>query len=804
MMNVSPMNEDQQLICTHCGDECADDSIAIEESIFCCEGCKTVFEILQDNDLCRYYDLDENAGLSLKGRRLMEYSWLDDPDVVAKLISFTDGTKSRIRFDIPQIHCTSCIWLLEKLYVLSEHILQSKVDFLKKELFIVYEEGKISLRDIVELLTSIGYQPEINLSNLDDNKARIASRSFYYKLGLAGFAFGNVMLFSFPEYIGLDKSADPLMFKIFGALNIILALPVLLYSGQDYLRSAWVGIKHGQLNIDVPVSLGILAIFGRSIFEIITQSGSGYLDSMVGLIFFLLLGKWFQQKTYHTLSFERDYKSYFPIAATLKDGNQTHSVVVDKLKAGHTIIVKNQELIPADGILLKGSANIDYSFVSGETDPVRVIAGEKIFAGGRQMDEAIEITLTKKVSQSYLTQLWNDPAFNKELIKKKSVSEIADRIGKWFTVVILLIAFTTLFYWYGKDVDIAINAFTAVLIIACPCAVALSIPFTFGNVLRILSSRGFFVKNTLAIEAIQRISHVILDKTGTITEAAGSSVTYQGKNLNDYELSAIKSVTSQSNHPLSQLITESLDADLLNTESFKEIPGKGLEAVVNGHPIRIGSDKFIDTKDNGAGSGAGVWIEIDREVKGHFQLHNAYRGGLKGFLQFFTDDYEVSLLSGDHEGEKTYLTGMFDGKAEMKFRQSPLDKLEYVKRLQSEGESVLMLGDGLNDAGALKQSNIGVVITENINNFTPACDAIVASENFGKIPDFIRFAKQSRQLVFYAYVLALIYNILGLSFAVQGLLSPLIAAILMPASSITVVLFGVLSSSYLARRLRIL
>ena len=231
-------------------------------------------------------------------------------------MDFTDGRQSRVHFHLPQIHCSSCLWLLENLNQIDEGIVQSRVNFLRKEVSMIYEESDTTLRKIVELLATLGYAPVLNMDRLEQSQVSAVEKTLYYKIGLAGFAFGNIMLLSFPEYFGMDSSTEATFARFFGYLNIMLTVPVVFYSGFDYLRSAWQGLRRGHLNIDVPVSLGILALFGRSIFEILTHTGAGYLDSLAGLIFFLLIGKWFQQKAYYTISFDRDYKSYFPVAVT--------------------------------------------------------------------------------------------------------------------------------------------------------------------------------------------------------------------------------------------------------------------------------------------------------------------------------------------------------------------------------------------------------------------------------------------------------------------------------------------------------
>lgn len=798
------------LSCYHCGEDCPDDHIHIEEKAFCCEGCKMVYEILNTNGMCQYYDLDEKAGVSLRGKTRAEFAFLDDPEVKERLINYTDGELTRVTFYLPQMHCASCIWLLENLYRLNEGVRNSSVNFPKKEVYISYSESKTSLRKVVELLSSIGYEPAITLSDLDNEEKPLVNRSFYYKLGVAGFAFGNIMLLSFPEYLGLEKESDGFFYKLFGYLNILLSLPVVLYSGRDYFTSAWTGLKQRQLTIDVPLALGIAVLFARSVYEIVTHTGAGFLDSLAGLVFFLLLGKWFQQKTYHNISFERDYKSYFPIAATKKENGEEVTISLDKLQPGDIIVIRHKELIPADAVLLNGEGSIDYSFVTGESEPVLRQSGEKIYAGGRQMGGAIEISLTRKVSQSYLTQLWNDEAFTKKI--ESNTSRIANRIGKYFTTAILLIGLGTLVYWLPKDGNIAFNAFTAVLIVACPCAVALAVPFIFGNVLRILARNKFYLKNTSVIESIEEADAVVFDKTGTITQRQNSEIWFVGEPLNFAEKQMLYSLTAPSSHPVSRRVHEWLseqDNQLTNNLAeplhWHEATGQGVEAMFGPRSLRLGSKDFIgrDLEEVLHSDEAGVFLQINDSLRGYFRIDQYFRPGTQEVLQFFSEQAPIYLLSGDNDREKEAVLPLFGTDDRLRFFQSPQDKLQFVKGLQNEGRKVMMLGDGLNDAGALQQSNAGIVLAEDTNNFTPACDAILHSAEFRRLPDFVQLVRRSTKLVYYAYGLAFFYNVIGLSYAVQGLLSPVVAAILMPTSSITIVAFGMLSSNWLGKKLRL-
>ena len=504
--------------CFHCGDECKDELIVHQEKSFCCHGCKTVYEILQESDCSYYYDLENNPGVSPQASE-GKFDFLDNASIEEKLLEFNDSNTKIVNFLIPSIHCSSCIWVLENLSKLHKGVKSSQVNFPKKTIRISFSAEKLSLKDLVYLLCRIGYEPYISLENMDPKRSNL-NRSLIYKLGVAGFAFGNVMFLSFPEYFEVNEFWLDRFKGLFHWLMFAFALPVVFYSGRDYFISAWKGLRAKMLNIDVPIALGVTVLFIRSTSEIILGTGPGFFDSLTGLIFFLLLGKFFQQKTYSYLSFERDYKSYFPIAVTriasAENGTKTEEQVqVYEIKKGDRILIRNAELIPVDAVLLKGNAQIDYSFVTGEAEPVEKRSGDKIYAGGRQQGGIIEIETLKPIEQSYLTQLWSDEVFSKE--KRSRFQSLIDKISKSFTIVVLTIALLSTSFWLIYEPATALNVFTAVLIIACPCAIALASPFTLGNLLRIFGRHKFYLKETGVIEQMAKIDAVVFDKTGTIT-----------------------------------------------------------------------------------------------------------------------------------------------------------------------------------------------------------------------------------------------------------------------------------------------
>lgn len=792
-------------ICYHCGLECRDNSIVQDDKHFCCMGCKAVYEILEKNNLCKYYQIDETPGVTPDTLIHKNFDYLDDPEIINKLAEFKDDNLFMVTFYIPQMHCSSCIWLLENLFKLNPGIIRSEVNFLKKNVSVKFNPQKISLKETVQLLASVGYEPQINLEDAEGKKLQSTNKKLIYKIGVTGFCFGNIMLLSFPEYLNIDLT-DSFFIKFFGWLNLILALPVFFYSSSDYFVSAYKGLRKKILNIDVPISLGILVLFLRSAFEVITHTGAGYFDSMSGLVFFLLLGKLFQNKTYETLNFERNYKSYFPLSVILKKDDSEISIPVSKLNVGDRIIIRNNEIIPADSVLFGGEGNIDYSFVTGESKLSTKVLGELVYAGGKQIGSAIELEVIKDVSQSYLTQLWNNEAFKNQTESK--FTTIANTVSKYFTIIILLIASAGFLIWLPANFHTAMNVFTAVLIVACPCALALSIPFTLGNTIRIFGKNKFYLKNVHVIEELAKINHIIFDKTGTITKTTDSTIKFLGSELSELHSIMIKSLVKNSTHPLSKKIFESLDCRAnLNVNSFKEMHGKGIEGEILGKQIKLGSKAFVFGNDLNRNrkhkifdSDTNVHISIDDEILGYFSITNVYREGIEKTIGELSEHFELSALSGDDEGEKENLGKIFSGSSRIRFRQSPEEKLEYVQLIQSFRKKVLMIGDGLNDAGALAKSDVGIAVTENISNFSPACDAILDASEINKMPMFMRFSKQSIKIIILSFIISFIYNIIGLSFAIEGLLTPIIAAVLMPISSISVVIFATLTTNFLARR----
>jgi Cu+-exporting ATPase len=788
----------EKTTCYHCGDDCVAGCYSNEEKDFCCSGCKSVYQVLSRNSLCSYYSFNDHPGVNREFIN-KRFDYLSEPTIISELIDYTDSEKTIVTFYIPHIHCSSCLWLLEQLHKINPAIFYCRVDFLKKQLNIRFDQRQLSLQKLVELLDDIGYEPLISLQDIIKKQNAEPKDNLILKIAVAGFCFGNVMLLSFPEYFGLGASEQS--FKhFFGWLNILFCLPVVFYSGRGYFTSAWQNLHNKVLHIDFPLALGIAVLFTRTVTEILTRSGAGFADTLCGLVFFLLIGKLVQQKTYHHLSFERNYRSFFPVAVTVLEAKGEKIVPLSELDTGHRMVIRHQEIIPADAILLKGEALIDFSFVTGEAIPVTKTLGEIIYAGGRQMGQVIELEVVKPVSQSYLTQLWNNEAFSGK--QENRLQTFNEKVSKYFTVILLAIALTTLCYWLPTDPKRGLAAFTAVLIVACPCALALSTPFTMAAALSIFDRNHFYLKNTAVVEQLAAIDTIVLDKTGTITDGNKNNLALNAS-LTPEQEQLVYSVCMNSGHPLSRLICHYLGSqDRLELTSYTEILGRGILAGIRQHRLRIGRGEFVlGTLQLPATTQ--VHLMIDEKHLGYFSFEQHYREGLEQIAELKTE-YRLHLLSGDGDYEKAALLPFFQYASQMHFNQSPQQKLDFVKLLQLRGNKVMMIGDGLNDSGALKQSDLGIAVTDNVNNFSPASDAILDGNSFAKLPAFLRFSKDTVTIIHCSFMISLAYNLLGLSYAVTGKLSPLIAAVLMPVSTVTIISFTSLATRLAAKRRKLI
>ncbi|WP_185872920.1 heavy metal translocating P-type ATPase [Blattabacterium cuenoti] len=733
-----------------------------------------------------------------------DFNYLDDEKIKKQIIDFKEGNITAIRFFIPSIKCISCILYLENLSNIHKYILKSTVTFTSKQLSVIFYNDKFQLSELARFLKNIGYPPYIQINNKIQYNQHKIDRQLIAKLAISFFCFGNIMLLSIPEYLG--ASIEDAWFvcnrNVFRYVIFCLSIPIIILSIFDHIKYAFLGLKNHLINIDLPISIGILTLFLWSFYEILFDIGYGYFDSLAGFYFFLLISKIIQINTHKKIFLFKDYKQYYPIyVSKINQHGEEEKIILYELKIKDIIIIRNEEIIPADSILVKGIALLDNSFITGESYIIKKKIGDRIYAGSKQKGSSIFVKVIKHIDQSYISLLWNKQVKSNNLLY---INSISNKLIQYFTPFILLISIMTGIYWFCIDSSKILQTTISVLIVACPCGISLSAPFIFGNMINFLSKKGFYIKDICIMEKLSTINTLIFDKTGTITDLNKKNIFFIGNKLSFQDKLIISSLLIHSHHPLSQMILTELSIKNIkkyySVSYFKEIIGMGIRGLINNKIfVKIGSPKFLNLSMNNH-QGSTVCISIDSNIIGYFVIKNNYRQGIKQLFKKLTN-YDIIILSGDNNQlEKKYLQSILPKKIKIYFNQTPEDKLKYITNTQKIGKIVMMIGDGINDSAALKKSDIGLALSEKITNFFPNCDAFIKSNYLRYLPLFLQLSKISVKLVGCNLLISLFYNLLGFIFAITGKLTPFISAILMPCSSFSVILFSLISTWIISKK----
>ena len=776
-------------LCRHCNEPCRTGSIASGDGHFCCTGCEAVFTVLHRAGLDAFYTCDVTPGASQKSASAKDarrFAALDDEALVDRLVTFSRPDMAQVTFSVPSIHCSSCIWLLEQLWRFDDGIIRSEVDLFRRTVRVDFRPNATTLRRIAERLAAIGYEPSI--SPEDATRATpSARRRLHLQIGVAGFAFGNIMLFSIPRYAN-GAPLDPTFQRLFDALNLVFATPVLLFSAAPYFQTVWEALRRRSMAIEVPVAIGLAALYMRSVLDLGTGRGEGFLDSFSGLVFFLLCGRLLQHKVFDGIAFDRTYRSFLPLSVRVQRRDDFELTPLDRLKRGDTIEVRPGEVVPADAELLSSHSQIDYAFVTGEQVPVAVGQGDIVRAGGRATADVLQLRLVTDVSHSHLASLWNNPIFAKP--RSRWLTAVGVRFGTWFTIGAIGLAAAGAMAWW-PDAGASVNVATAVLIIACPCALTLSAPITLGAAMGFLAKCGLYLKHPGVAFDLSRIDTIVFDKTGTLT-AGGTRHVVETAGLSSGSWRLAQSLAAHSTHPVSRAIAHGFhlpgggQTGAVRVTDVTEYPGAGISGSVNGVPVAIGTARFATcgAAHPSGGTDDRTFVRVGAE-HGWVRVSSATRPGVEAAARALAESHSVWLLSGDHDGERSRWRDVFGTR--MRFRQTPHDKLAFISAARDARHHVLMIGDGLNDSGALAAADVGITVSDDTACIVPACDAVVAGDRVAELPRFVRYARRAKSVVFLCFLVSVLYNGLGLTLALKGALTPLASAILMPLSSLTIV-----------------
>jgi len=755
--------------CDHCGLPVPAGLVDPEaERQFCCGGCRVAFDVIQGAGLDRYYRIRERVDepgrpATSSGRRYQEF---DDPSFLELYGRQTPEGLATVDLYLEGVHCAACVWLVERTPIVIPGVSDCRLDIGRSQATVVWNPETTSLSQVARFLDSIGYPCYPFRGVTSREIERRADRAFLIRIAVAGAVAGNIMLLAFALYGGAFHGMETEYEQLFRWVSMVLSLPSVLWCAAVFYRGAWGSLRTRTLHMDVPISVGILAGFTWGCVNTIRGQGEIYFDSVTILIFLLLVGRFVQRRQQRSAARATELLfSLAPTSARLVVDDDIREVPIAALVPGSVVELKAGDTAPADGVVRDGTSSLDRSLLTGESRPVEVVAGDPVHAGTVNLTGRLLVEVRTTGENTRVGRLLR--LVEENASRRAPVVRLADRISGWFVASVLTLALATLLIWLRLDPEHAVDHAVALLIVSCPCALGLATPLAVAAAVGRAANRGILVKGGDALEELARTGRMILDKTGTLTEGRMAVIRWTG---DDWARAAA-----------AELANDSQPAPGSDVEVVAH-PGRGLTGSWNGRPMLVGSPAFAEERGVGivepwqaeihTAVKAGltpVVVAADGEVAAVAALGDPVRADAAASLERIRElGWSLEVLSGDHPSTVTAVAAGLG--LEGRGGADPELKAELVRQAAADGR-VVMVGDGVNDAAALAAATVGIGVHG-------GAEAALATLSV------IR-----RNLVF-----SLAYNVVAVSLAMAGLMHPLIAAILMPLSSITVVV-----SSYRAK-----
>lgn len=746
---------------------------------FCCNGCLTVYEILEEKSLSSYYEIKSNAGV-LKRRSPVEvsksnYSYLNDERFEKEHCYLSSDEKRVMDFYLEGIHCLACLWLIEKLPDFTPGVLSSKLDLEKSIVSILLSnDGKFS--DVARELDRLGYRPHALSRNENSNVFRKKEeRSYLMRLGVAGAAAGNIMIYSFSLYSGASENTA----KIFNILTVILAIPVFTYSAYPFYQSAWTALKNKTLSIDIPIAMSLMMGFIMGLWGLFNNFEENYFDSLTALVFLLLLSRYFLKKIQDKGLSATDLHYFYQNETVLrKTDNGFEEIHTEFVLEGDLVKVGREEFIPADGIVVEGESYLNNSLLTGESMPDKVKAGHPVYSGTQNMGADLLIRIEKINKDSRLGKILRNVEQGWAL--RSRTVDLTSFVAKYFTFAVIVLA-VSLFCLLlpNKGFAFALSRALTLLIVTCPCALAISVPLTFHRSLTVAARNGIIVKSDEVFEKLSIAKKIFLDKTGTITLGKLQVSEFKSeRNLVD----VVFTLEANSRHPVAKALTEyavQQKASLIQVTDFLEIPGRGVQGFIDGNFYEISNN---EVRENGA-------------VVATFKVHDGIRVDSRiNIARLQMQGYQVAILSGDKKevvNDLAHESGILTAYSEI----SPEKKVKLVKET-----GTVMVGDGANDAMALEGADVGIAVSGAMDISLRASDVYLTTPGLAGVEKLLILSQETMKIVRRNLILSIIYNLTSVIFVFTGIISPLLAAIVMPVSSLTVLISTLIGT----RRMRAL
>lgn len=767
-------------VCTHCLQNSNVEIFDVFEDQkigpFCCEGCLTVYKVIKDKGLGEYYEIKKNIK-QYKKRSPVElenhnYKFMDNEDFLKEYSYQNSFNQKTMEFYLEGVHCLACLWIIEKLPFFVDGVQTSKLDLGKSIATVsIQEEGSFS--KVALELDSIGYKPHPLKNSQDSVAFKIKEeRATLLRIGIAGAATGNIMIYAFSLYAGASAEYE----SFFNLLTVLFAIPVLTYCAFPFYKTSYYSLRNKSLSIDVPISMALIMGAVMGVYNLIVGIHENYFDSLTALVFLLLLSRYFlksiQAKGLNTTDLDFFYQG--SSVKKISDNNEIEEIHPKFIKVQDRIRIYPNEIIPADGIIQKGETYINNSLLTGESTLIKSILGDTVFSGTMNVSNQIDILVTKAQKETRLGKILKD--LESSWGHKSSIIDIANKISKYFTVVVILLA--ALLYLIQSQMlpqKEALEKALTLLIVTCPCALAIAIPLTFIRTLSKSVAKGIVIKDDKTIEEIKQAKTIFLDKTGTIT--------YNNMNISSFSIeqdqsekeiyNIIYSLENYSKHPVGICLKEyvkSKNPQLQDVSDFIEVPGIGVAGKINQH--------FWQIKD--------YHIFKDHQAIAHFQIDDEIRPeSFEAIATLKELGLKVCLLSGDKKEKVLKLAQTLNIDAENCYAEiTPELKANVVKTHPLS----IMVGDGANDALALSMANVGIAVHGAMDISLRASDVYLTVPGILSIVDLVKISHETMKVIYRNFILSLLYNSVSVLLAYTGHISPLTAAIIMPLSSLTVLI----------------
>ncbi len=783
----------EKIACTHCHLEFSKDVMIVDgEHYFCCNGCQGVYHLLSDEGLDGFYEKAGNIKLTPPTQQYEDSSNFDAPAFYDRFVKINSDGFSEVSLIIEGIHCSACVWLNEKALHKMDGIIEANINFTNNKATIVWADDALKLSQIIDMIRAIGYNAYPYDASLQEAHANKERKDYYLRMAVAIFSSMNVMWIAVAQYAGYFTGIDQ---DIKTTLNIaegVLATPVLFYSGWIFFRGAYYGIKTKVVNMDILVATGALLTYIYSIYITIMESGEAYFDSVSMIITFVLIGKFLEVLSKKSAADALDVLGkHIPSETNILVDGKIISCKLEDVAIGDIVVVSSGEKVLLDGEIIKGDGSFDESSLTGESEPIYKTVGDNVISGTTSIDADIEFRATKDFAHSTLSNLVQllDSAIN----KKPKIEQLANKLSEYFSSVILALSFITFLVWWlwPHSFEASFIVGISVIVIACPCALALATPVATLVGLSLGASKGILFKEAAQLETMAKVDTLVVDKTGTITIGKPSVVKEHLFESFDKEL--LYSLVSSSKHPVSHGIYEYVNDEnfhVISFDSYTQIPAAGIKAVYNhieylGGNLKLMQDNGVDVSfesDNTL-----FYFAIDKKIVAIYELSDQIKEGAQELVASLRKrKIRTVMLTGDHK-DVAFRVAQEIGIEDVLYEQTPEQKAEFIAQLHEQKHTVVMVGDGVNDVLALARADIGIVMGSGSDIAVDVSDVILLKDSLVSLNDAFKISRTTFGLIKQNLGISLVYNAITIPLAMAGYVIPLVAAISMSVSSLLVV-----------------